>query len=652
MKIIRYLIIILSLCVGHNAHANDIKIYQDLAKRLTIFPVLIVSAEGDVKTMNVTAEGYLGVEGVSILDSESQSYKLPSFATTIPFPELPGTYLIHYFINGQHIAHSAYFSKNVITLSNPIPISNPGKLLATYGGEVASLNSNGDIVNDVARIKEGKLVVGRNKKTALNKSIRYLGAVKHPQTGHGGIALKSLETTTRNSVLELYFANNEPIFVKYNPALQILAADGKKIVTGLFSKCESATKYPKGLCTPYLFVNDIPSKSKILANNDLTNITKSTPNVTFGTDRFLDDETDFKIVEDRLLVREYRGLKQRLLDFDLKIPSKPKFIVEQSEATNFQFLNISWTNDGPITAILKKGFLGNQALLYRDMDGSVKQAYQTADAPEIKTLELETRTVDHLYNTEKLVPFIMVGKPMNVGGRICQGPTVIEVYGSNRIANRPYNLLGYVPELFNKNGLYISASIRGSGGYGHQWASGGSFENSANQVEDLTNFIKWFSEKGCDDITLLGFSHGGIVSLNAAINLPHKVKNVIAIGSPLDIKQEYEVENKNASALLPRGKSDVQDIHFAAISPKQNLAGKDKVQDLNITLITGGLDTVVTTDKDKEFMELARSKGANVNHINRPKAGHYKVRSREDWAFLYSIIGNTIKNGSQSSKDN
>lgn len=81
-------------------------------------------------------------------------------------------------------------------------------------------------------------------------------------------------------------------------------------------------------------------------------------------------------------------------------------------------------------------------------------------------------------------------------------------------------------------------------------------------IDKLTNFITYASENyplDLNNLYLLGFSQGAIVSMTLALTLGNKIKGVVALSGyiPIFVKEEYNINpNKNLAVFISHGEFD------------------------------------------------------------------------------------------------
>lgn len=81
-------------------------------------------------------------------------------------------------------------------------------------------------------------------------------------------------------------------------------------------------------------------------------------------------------------------------------------------------------------------------------------------------------------------------------------------------------------------------------------------------INKLTNFIDYASEKyplDSNNLYLLGFSQGAIVSMTLALTLGNKIKGVVALSGyiPMFVKEEYNINpGNNLSVFISHGEFD------------------------------------------------------------------------------------------------
>lgn len=175
-------------------------------------------------------------------------------------------------------------------------------------------------------------------------------------------------------------------------------------------------------------------------------------------------------------------------------------------------------------------------------------------------------------------------------------PMVIYSHGSTyTVSDSPSNPLtedlDYYADMFVKSGYIFAASNQ----HGDNWGN-------ATAIEDTKKLIDFINSdyKGNGDVYLLGFSMGGLVTMNYAEKYPENVKK-IALLAPTSYANTWNstrVENiKEIPIMIWHGNRDVN----VPYSMTTSLIGKLKSFEKEVELIT--VDGVGHFDVDTEFTD-------------------------------------------------
>lgn len=651
--------ILLTLALGGAvADASELQAdeaYLALAREIPSQPVVLVDSSGQPHLLSLGTDGLVRFSGRVVASSTGATVALPNDVVFQAFPDRSDTFLIEHMDGRSPVYRLGKLVNGELVVSDHnVSKGPPGTLVAMPGGQVARyarLSGNRSVATfNVATMIDDELHPGpEDEVVQLPGELIRLGIVRHPVTREPGLALLEIG---RVNVVHLVFAGSGEVKIDVVDGLHVFAAGQDSLIAGFFqNNCKSPAGLPEGMCTPYLIKLPIPERSGALSKQDVVTAPRlAGPKTgwTFGANDRGSEPEDMLVVGDRVYVISYQGMTQALGYFLLSQPGTGKTILAPEEAVNIGFNQIVGSADHPGLIVSKRKITQPTEYVLITDDDAVKPVARGTISQRFAQQGLATKTFGA--KPDMLIsPMVMVGNEAILNSSPCKnGRAVVEVYGGYKTPMRPTNLLGLFPSLFEKGGVFVQVSIPGSGGYGLPWAELGAFSNAPNQIEALARTVQVLRKSGCNNVTVTGFSHGGIVALNTLLKYPDVVDSVIIGGVPLDLEAEYRARNPRVSVLLPRDAtadqaSDAEEWPtFANVSPKALANTAGDLSRTSITLLVGKNDTLATTYLDQSVLDLLAAKGTRLKLIARDGVGHTRYASIAEWAEYFAILESAL----------
>lgn len=639
--------------------ANDsTEKYINISEQISSFPLTLFDDNGNVVNVQIDSKGNIALFSKAKANSISVSQSLPKSTIFKPFEGRPGIYLIEYPLEGRPVFRLATLSQETLKLGmlNDHPLV-PGSLLTLPNGGVGlyAQASNGTTYThtSIAKIIEDDLQrVASSPPQILDGNWNKLGPVVHPDSQEVGFAFFM---PSEGSKIKLLFPRSAEVEIIVEPGVEIFAAGNNSLLLGYFdSDCVSASGFPSGLCTPVMKRLAIPSSDMRIGLSEmaqLDGVAEPTPGWTFGSNHRIYEPSDFRIVGDRVYVSSYRGMVQSLIYYSLNKENSYTVVMQPEEGIDLSFLQVTGSEYSPKLLLKRTSLLGETSVLEVDGEGGVKTILAGAVPESLLDLKLAVRTFDRNVS-QGIPPFVIVGKFEVLNGNFCRsGRAVVEVYGGSKRPLRAESPLGLVPDLLSQDGVYVMASIPGSGGYGIPWSRLGVFGNSDNQAKSVRDIVQLLRNTGCKDIVVTGFSHGGTVAINAALQYPKTVNSVVIGGAALDLESEYAMNNTAISAFFPidaqsleRSNQISESLENAwnTVSPVRLAKAADDLTGSNFTIMYGRDDKTFSSYTPDSLIDDIRSKGGRVTVFAREDVGHTKYANAKQWAEYYSILGSAI----------
>lgn len=637
--------------------------YIGLFEQIPSLPLILFDVSGETVNVQIDELGNIALSDRPIVSSMSGSRALPGSTIFKPFEGRPGVYLLEYILEGKPVYRLATLSEESLNLGsvNDHPLVQ-GSLLTLPNGVVGlyAQASNGTtyIHTSIANIVGDDLHrVATSPPQILPGNWEKLGPVVHPNGQEVGFAFFM---PSEGSRIKLLFPRSTDVEITVEPGIQIFAAGDDSLVLGYFdSDCVSASGFPSGLCTPVLKRSAIPSRDMRIGLSDmakLDDVAEPTPGWTFGSNHRVYEPSDFRIVGNRVYVISYRGMVQSLIYYSLDEEKSYTVVIQPEEGIDLSFLQVAGSKDTPMLLLRRTSLLGETSVLEVDKEGGVRTILAGAVPKSFLDLNLAVKTFDRNVS-QGIPPFVIVGKSEVLSGDFCRsGRAVVEVYGGSKRPMRAESPLGLVPDLLSNDGIYVMASIPGSGGYGVPWSRLGVFGNSGNQTKSVRDIVQLLRNTGCKDVVVTGFSHGGTVAVNAALQYPATVDSVVIGSAALDLEREYEKNNQAISAFLPIGTDSVESASqlsqnlehvWNSLSPVRLARTAGNLTGSHFTIMYGLDDRTFSTYAPDSLVDDIRSKGGRVDVFAREGVGHTKFANAQQWAEYYSILGSAINRRSQ-----
>ncbi len=197
---------------------------------------------------------------------------------------------------------------------------------------------------------------------------------------------------------------------------------------------------------------------------------------------------------------------------------------------------------------------------------------------------------------------------------------------------------GWARELAREGFVVILPQFRGQGG------SEGRFEFSGGEVDDSLaayNFLKGLDYVDADRIGMVGYSLGGLVTLNALEREPGIKAAVLvsAISDPAAFFEDtFRDKPRDFQSLAERHKMDMRER-----SPLERLASINA----SVLILHGELDTKVSPEQSRRLYDMLKASGKEVNIKVYPYINHemvwYDRPKTETLEFLRAHLSGTSR---------
>ena len=196
----------------------------------------------------------------------------------------------------------------------------------------------------------------------------------------------------------------------------------------------------------------------------------------------------------------------------------------------------------------------------------------------------------------------------------------------------------YSPEvqfLASRGYAVLQPNFRGSTGYGRQFVERGYGQWGTGMIDDIEDGVDWLVRDGIADaarVCIMGASYGGYAALWAPIRNPDRYRCAISMAGISDVRAmlRYDSRLMSASRYSRAWRQRVQGQErgdLAAISPLQQ-AARARVP---VLIAHGEQDTNVPASQSRDLVQVLERRGAPVESVFYPKAGH-GFSSSEDFS--------------------
>ncbi len=195
-------------------------------------------------------------------------------------------------------------------------------------------------------------------------------------------------------------------------------------------------------------------------------------------------------------------------------------------------------------------------------------------------------------------------------------PAVVDLHGGPEKQRRP-DFSGRVQAFLDAGYVVLEPNVRGSAGYGAEYAGLDDGRNRPDVVEDVRAGTEWLADHHAvdpDRVALFGSSYGGYLALLAATTYPDRWAGVVEVAGITDLLTFLENTSPSRRPLrvAEYGSPEDDSEFLAEISPVNRAA------DLAVPLLAvhGENDARVPVEETLQFVEAAREAGAEVeSHV-------------------------------------
>lgn len=201
-----------------------------------------------------------------------------------------------------------------------------------------------------------------------------------------------------------------------------------------------------------------------------------------------------------------------------------------------------------------------------------------------------------------------------------------------------YGFDPWVQLLANRGYAVLQPNFRGSTGYGRAFVERGYGQMGLGMQDDLDDGVAWLASQGTIDpkrVCLVGASYGGYAALWGAIRNPEIYRCAVSLAGVTDIRAMLKYDRRllvasRYSKLHRKQIEGEEKRDLAAVSPLQQ-AARLKVP---VLLAHGAIDVTVPADQGRKLLAALRERGAPVQAVFYPFAGHDFGRTEDSLDFM------------------
>jgi dipeptidyl aminopeptidase/acylaminoacyl peptidase len=187
----------------------------------------------------------------------------------------------------------------------------------------------------------------------------------------------------------------------------------------------------------------------------------------------------------------------------------------------------------------------------------------------------------------------------------------------------------------------LQPNFRGSTGFGRDFVERGYGEWGRKMQDDLDDGVAWLAGQGTIDrkrVCLVGASYGGYAALWGAIRNPEIYRCAVSFAGVTDLRAmlKYDARAMVAtrySKLWRRKVEGEEKRDLAAVSPLQQSARLH----VPVLIAHGELDGNVPADQSRLMIKALKDRGAAVQTVFYPKAGHGFTLSADSADFMKRV---------------
>jgi len=204
-----------------------------------------------------------------------------------------------------------------------------------------------------------------------------------------------------------------------------------------------------------------------------------------------------------------------------------------------------------------------------------------------------------------------------------------------------YEFDALVQLLADRGYAVLQPNYRGSTGFGRDYVERGYGQWGLKMQDDLDDGVAWLAGQGMIDrrrVCIVGASYGGYAALWGAIRNPEIYRCAVSLAGVTDLKAILKYDSQmlvaaRYSKLWRQRVEGEEKRDLAAVSPLQQAAR------LNVPVLIahGERDSTVPVDQSRRLVAALKARGARVNSVFYPGAGHGFTSSEESLDYMKRV---------------
>ncbi|WP_247729446.1 S9 family peptidase [Halovivax limisalsi] len=201
-------------------------------------------------------------------------------------------------------------------------------------------------------------------------------------------------------------------------------------------------------------------------------------------------------------------------------------------------------------------------------------------------------------------------------------PVIVDIHGGPESQRRP-SFSGVKQYFLDRGYAYFEPNVRGSSGYGTEYASLDDAENRMDSVADVAACVEWLSDQAAvdpDRIACMGGSYGGFMVLAALTEYPHLWAAGVDVVGIANFVTFLENTGDWRRSLREAEYGSLEDDRefLESISPINHV---DEIE-APLFVLHGENDPRVPVGEAEQIVEEARERGVPTRKLIFPDEGH------------------------------
>ena len=183
----------------------------------------------------------------------------------------------------------------------------------------------------------------------------------------------------------------------------------------------------------------------------------------------------------------------------------------------------------------------------------------------------------------------------------------------------------------------LQPNFRGSTGYGRDFVARGYGQLGGGMIDDMDDGVEWLVREGIVDrsrVCIMGSSYGGYAAVWGAMRSPERYRCAISMSGPSDLRSQVR---HNADSFVARRyvREFRRQVEGAERTDLNAISPLRQAERLRVPLLLGhgDNDIIVPVEQSRRLLEALNRRGAAVESVFYPKAGHgfTTAEERADW---------------------